>query len=1002
MVKKVNTYWPIQVLWTIIKVLIAFWLLFIGCYSWASSRSFGDVHKSSELSWQKSVSLGVCKQVFLSSGSPWSERVEVHERQIIYRRIHLEEIDESSSSIISKKSLHSRYRFFRLLDKNDENEFHGIRIPILFIPGHRGHWDQARHFSFGSEWFYEKYTRVNSSVLPKDQVKFDFFSIDFDEESSFVNGLVLRQQALFVNRCILKLLKLYHTDESFLIDSIVLFAHSTSGLVAQSLFFQDNYIEGSVRTIFSFGSPYRAAPIYLSRTKHQIYQDISKAWSLMFEDFKDTPSNHIIRKRLSDVIIVSFMAGDLDRTIPAHLSNFSHVFSQDHGFNLITASIPFAAIPTDHHSIVTCGPFIQVIADALQSIGPDSLSLNHTTCYERLKILSTLLLRDPSSLFPNENFLKASVFPDRPFPFSYYELSNTDESFSDSSSIFRRQNDALASWIIHPKRDSVWEHTWILNKTSRGHLEWFSKSEALLNSLNWRVCDLESLVLNETFNCLIHSKLPIIRFPGPETTVSSADWWGHITFPLRSSTSQLLMVSFNQSIFNDTLNLVEHRSSEFQNLSSPKNIKTNPEDHESIPPLLSHHLMFHSWKFHEHYVMTSSSLSPITVIYLHRAFGLTFLPLHVFVDYEDQRSHFTNLSTTQSFPHLQPILHSYHPITQETHYISGGPLRLSLWITGGVDVYSLNGPLSIQRFSILTFEDGLIKLTIRIDWKTFLVGGLHFFFKCIPAIVYLIACGCFCVELNSYSITGNMSKVRLRILDEFFRLDLLRKFSYVFRLLIGWILLMFSLEFLWLVSWLECLRNHFNHYSFIDHYIYRGFQFLLTAPILIMATIIIFCSMQLFVFMISFLISKTHSILQLKGLQNATTHDSSLSTRTMNRRIKFKLWCSYLIPIIELLVMTLLLPYYFASSLMMLHNIIYLHMYIRKLEDYHQNYILWVLFLIIYITLIVDLPLVLLWLYYLPSSWNVFADDHRWFSAIPLWLVSNFIWKSMPSPNFLR
>lgn len=91
-------------------------------------------------------------------------------------------------------------------------------IPVLFIPGSGGAYKQGRSLASVSlrKW-------LNSRT----QYHFDYFLVDFNEESSGLHGGLLEDQTSYVRHCIEKILSLYKSDtNSQKPNSVILIGHS--------------------------------------------------------------------------------------------------------------------------------------------------------------------------------------------------------------------------------------------------------------------------------------------------------------------------------------------------------------------------------------------------------------------------------------------------------------------------------------------------------------------------------------------------------------------------------------------------------------------------------------------------------------------------------------------------------------------------------------------------------------------------------------------------------
>ncbi|OQV21474.1 GPI inositol-deacylase [Hypsibius exemplaris] len=213
-------------------------------------------------------------------------------------------------------------------------------IPVLFIPGNAGSYRQGR--SIGSVLLRMSEKRQNS-------VKFDVFTIDFNEELAALYGGFLSSQTDFVLKCLLHIPSLYGRPH----QKVILIGHSVGGLIARGLFLKPGFDTSTVNTIFTLSTPHQ--PILLVDAEmEEFYADIDDYWS------------RSANSTLKDVVMVSFAGGHRDVLVRSDRSDLSGLFAGNERFlSMTTTSIPAVWASTDHLCIVWCKQLTLAVAKAI-------------------------------------------------------------------------------------------------------------------------------------------------------------------------------------------------------------------------------------------------------------------------------------------------------------------------------------------------------------------------------------------------------------------------------------------------------------------------------------------------------------------------------------------------------------------------------------------------------------------------------------------------------------
>jgi glycosylphosphatidylinositol deacylase len=131
---------------------------------------------------------------------------------------------------VNQSRLRNKYRLFRYHEHVKEPPLSPFtHIPVLFIHGHAGHFAQVR--SLGAEAHAEHSRGWKKAEL-------DYYSVDFKEELSAIDGASLADQTEFVVDVIRHLLASYPVTTTLSSyrkpKSILLIGHSMGGIVARA------------------------------------------------------------------------------------------------------------------------------------------------------------------------------------------------------------------------------------------------------------------------------------------------------------------------------------------------------------------------------------------------------------------------------------------------------------------------------------------------------------------------------------------------------------------------------------------------------------------------------------------------------------------------------------------------------------------------------------------------------------------------------------------------
>ncbi|GJQ72189.1 hypothetical protein Trydic_g3281 [Trypoxylus dichotomus] len=202
-------------------------------------------------------------------------------------------------------------------------------IPVLFIPGNAGSYKQVRSLAS---------VALRKALHSRPGFHFDYFTIDYNEELSGLNGALLHDQVLYAQRSIYRILELYASNLEKP-TSIILIGHSMGGIVAEGLIsvIPDTSL---ISLVITLASPHKRPPLFFDSYLYNFYTDI-KSWD---------------NKMNKTFIAVS--GGFSDFLVAPHLTSSTHL-------SVVTTHIPKVWLPMDHLCILWCKQLVLVLNRAL-------------------------------------------------------------------------------------------------------------------------------------------------------------------------------------------------------------------------------------------------------------------------------------------------------------------------------------------------------------------------------------------------------------------------------------------------------------------------------------------------------------------------------------------------------------------------------------------------------------------------------------------------------------
>lgn len=210
--------------------------------------------------------------------------------------------------------------------------------PVLFIPGNAGSYRQVRSIASICHQMCQSRER---------EFRFDFFTIDFDEEKAGLLGQLLQTQVKFAAAAVTRIQDIYKKNGRTNVSCIVI-GHSVGGVVARSLMMQDNFTPACVSMLITLSSPIRQPVVSFDQSMVSLYKDTNDKWIAE----RQKPDNE---SKISHLMHVSIAGGFNDLLVRSELAMSSDVGNSDNrDISLITTSIPDVWLTMDHLCITWC------------------------------------------------------------------------------------------------------------------------------------------------------------------------------------------------------------------------------------------------------------------------------------------------------------------------------------------------------------------------------------------------------------------------------------------------------------------------------------------------------------------------------------------------------------------------------------------------------------------------------------------------------------------------
>lgn len=231
--------------------------------------------------------------------------------------------------------------------------------PVIFIPGNAGSYQQVRSIaSSASRQFYGQDGKMLADVPGVRSM--DFYTrkrchldtrtriltraVDVNEDFTAFHGQTIRDQALFLDYCIKKVLDAYnHLSKSERPTQVTLLGHSMGGIVARLAALEHG---NTIDAIVTMSTPHLLPPVAIDAEVARIYSVLGK--------LKTVP------------ILLSICGGSADSQIASDgCALSSDQITPEDGFAVFASGIPGAWTGVDHQAMVWCHQVRWRVARAL-------------------------------------------------------------------------------------------------------------------------------------------------------------------------------------------------------------------------------------------------------------------------------------------------------------------------------------------------------------------------------------------------------------------------------------------------------------------------------------------------------------------------------------------------------------------------------------------------------------------------------------------------------------
>ncbi|CAL8080988.1 unnamed protein product [Calicophoron daubneyi] len=250
---------------------------------------------------------------------------------------------------------------------SSENAF-----PVLFLPGTGGSFKMVRSLASAQDYFESKFY-------------FEFFAVDYAEESSGLNGELLDRQSAYLSRAIDGVLNLYRGFEHRP-SSVIVVAHSMGGIVALNLLADAGFDRTKIRTLIFLSCPLLDPVLSFGPKMESIYRRVNFFLNDVAQDLS------------SPLVLVSLTGGSRDLLVADILGNVGFRRNGLNALWLSTSAVSRVWASCDHLSAVWCRQLMNSLTKLLFSMKAASPAVDQLDTPTRREIIRKLLITQPLPL----------------------------------------------------------------------------------------------------------------------------------------------------------------------------------------------------------------------------------------------------------------------------------------------------------------------------------------------------------------------------------------------------------------------------------------------------------------------------------------------------------------------------------------------------------------------------------------------------------------------------
>ncbi|KAG5442170.1 GPI inositol-deacylase [Clonorchis sinensis] len=250
-------------------------------------------------------------------------------------------------------------------------------FPILFLPGTRGSYKTIRSLASSQDYF----------MHGADQLPFDYFAIDHNEDLTALSGDAVERQSRFTKIVIDIILSMYRgtMDPP---QSVLLVGHSLGVISVLNLLSNPEFDQRKIITVFALAGPL-LDPIFSPGPRMDLVYD--KIGRYFFTLVSNSSSS-------SSFVLLSLTGGSPDFLVPDMLGRIDFRFTELNVLSLSTSAVSYAWAPCDHLCILWCRQLVYALTSALLDMKFTSPAVDLLPAPIRLRLLQQRLITRPVQL----------------------------------------------------------------------------------------------------------------------------------------------------------------------------------------------------------------------------------------------------------------------------------------------------------------------------------------------------------------------------------------------------------------------------------------------------------------------------------------------------------------------------------------------------------------------------------------------------------------------------